>query len=116
MGVKMTQTPTYSPQGNRVERAHRTLGLILGQWSDDSSNPGSWAQKVDAAIFEINISRNWITGVAPYYAMYGRNPQVPLDVFFPDNHIQGVLKWTNFVLNLSKHFEDIHEEMKHDEA
>ena len=34
-----------------------------------------------------------------------------LDVFFPDNHIQGVLKWTNFVLNLSKHIEDIHEEM-----
>ena len=56
MGVKMTQTPTYSPQGNRVERAHRTLGQILR--SDDSSHPGSWAQKVDAAIFEINISRN----------------------------------------------------------
>ena len=47
---------------------------------------------MDAAIFEINLSRNWITGVTPYYAMY-------------------VLKWTNFVLNLSKHIEDIHEEM-----
>ena len=114
MGVKMTQTPTYSPQGNRVERAHRTLGQIFR--SDDSSSPGSWAQKVDAAIFEINISRNRITGVSPYYAMYGRNPRVPLDVFFPDNHIQGVLKWTNFVLNLSKHIEDIHEEMaKHEQ-
>ena len=43
--------------------------------------------------------------------MYGQNPRVPLDVFFPDTHMQGVLKWTNFVLNLSKHFEDIHEEM-----
>ena len=114
MGVKMTQTPTYSPQGNRVERAHRTLGQIFR--SDDSSSPSSWAQKVDAAIFEINISRNRITGVTPYYAMYGRNPRVPLDVFFPDNHIQGVLKWTNFVLNLSKHIEDIHEEMaKHEQ-
>ena len=109
MGVKMTQTPTYSPQGNRVERAHRTLGQVLR--SDDSSSPNSWAQKVDAAIFEINISRNRITGVTPYYEMYGQNPGVPPDVFFPDNHIQGVLKWTNFVLNLSKHIEDIHEEM-----
>jgi len=113
MGVKMTQTPTYSPQGNRVERAHRTLGQILR--SDDSSNPSSWAQKVDAAVFEINISRNRITGVAPYYAMYGRNPRVPLDVFFPDNHVQDILKWTNFVLNLSKHIEDIHDRMaKHE--
>ena len=66
---------------------------------------------MDAAIFEINISRNRITGVTPYYEMYGQNPGVPPDVFFPDNHIQGVLKWTNFVLNLSKHIEDIHEEM-----
>ena len=89
MGVKMRQTPTFSPQGNRVERAHRTLGQLLR--SDDSSSPNSWAQKVDAAIFKINISRNRITGVTPYYAMYRRNPRVPLDVFFPDNHIQGVL-------------------------
>ena len=65
-----------------------------------------WASDVfeTTGLFEINISRNRITGVAPYYAMYGRNPRVPLDVFFPDNHIQGVLKWTNFVCNLSKHY------------
>jgi len=75
MGVMMTQTPTYSPQGNRVERAHQTLGQILR--SDDTFNPSSWAQKVDAAVFEINISRNRITGVSPYYAMYGRNPRIP---------------------------------------
>ena len=25
MGIKMTQTPTYSPQGNRVERAHTRI-------------------------------------------------------------------------------------------
>ena len=33
----------YSPQGNRVERAHQTLGQILQ--SDDTFNPNSWAQK-----------------------------------------------------------------------
>ena len=76
----------------------------------------SWAEKVDAAIFEINISKNRITGVVPYYAVYGRNPRVPLDVFFPENHVQGVLTWTNFVFNLSKHLKDIHEEMmKHEQ-
>ena len=113
MGILMTQTPTYSPQGNRVERAHRTLGQILR--SDDSSNPSSWARKMDAAIFEINISRNRITGVSPYYAMFGRNPRILLDVFFPDNHLQTVTSWTNFTLNLSNHFEKIHETMaKHE--
>ncbi len=88
-----------------LERAHRTLGQILR--SDDSSDPSSWVQKVNAAVFEINVAKNRITGVAPYYAMYGRNPRVPLDVFFPDNHVQGVLKWTNFVLNLSGIFENL---------
>ena len=111
---KWRKPPPIAPLGNRVEGAHRTLGQLLK--SDDSSNPSSWALKVDAAIIEINISRNRITGVAPYYAMYGWNPWVPLDVFFPDNHMQGVLSWTNFVLNLSKHIEDIHEEMmKHEQ-
>ena len=86
MGVMITQTPTYSPQGNRVERAHRTLGQILR--SDDSSNPGSWARKVDAAIFEYNFcrnSRNRITGVSPYYAMFGHvwtKPPDPLGCIF----------------------------------
>jgi len=96
-----------------VERAHQTLGQILQ--SDDTFNPNSWAQKVDAAIFEINISRNRITGVSPYYAMYGRNPRIPLDVFFPDKHMQSVMPWTKFVLNLSNHFEKIHKEMAKNE-
>ena len=96
MGIKMTQTPTYSPQGNRVERAHRTLGQILR--SDESSDPSSWVRKVNVAVFEINVAKNRVTGVAPYYAMYGRNPRVPLDIVFPDNHMQGALNWTNFVL------------------
>ena len=62
MGIIMTQTPTYNPQGNRLERAHQTLGQILR--SDDSSNPSSQARKVDAAIFENDMSWNRITGVS----------------------------------------------------
>ena len=80
MNIKITQTPVYSPQGNRVERSHRTLGQIPR--SDDTFVPGSWVQKLDSAVFEINISRNRITDVAPYYALFGRNPRIPLGVFF----------------------------------
>ena len=106
MNIKMTQTPVYSPQGNRVERSHRTLGQILR--SDDTFVPGSWVQKLDSAVFEINISRNRITGVAPYYALFGRNPRIPLDVFFPDNRLQKALKWTDYVSNLSNKMDNIH--------
>ena len=63
-------------------------------------------------VLTLALGLNLETGLqGPYYAMYGRNPRVSLDLFFPDNYMQGVLKWTNFVLNLSKHIEDIHEEM-----
>ena len=75
MGIKMTQTPTYSPQGNRVERAHRTLGQILR--SDDSSDPSSWARKVNIAVFEINVAKNRITGVAPLLCIVRPKPQSP---------------------------------------
>ena len=65
--------------------------------------PGSWVQKLDSAVFEINVFRNRITGVAPYYALLGRNPRIPLDVFFfPENRLQNALKWTDYVSNLSK--------------
>ena len=113
MNIKMTQTPVYSPQGNRVERSHRTLGQILR--SDDTFVPGSWVQKLDSAVFEINISRNRITGVAPYYALFGRNPRIPLDVFFPENQLQKALKWTDYVSNLSSKMDKIHNTMiKHE--
>ena len=113
MNIKMTQTPVYSPQGNRVERSHRTLGQILR--SDDTFVPGSWVQKLDSAVFEINISRNRITGVAPYYALFGRNPRIPLDIFFPEDRLQKALKWTDYISKLSNKMDKIHNTMvKHE--
>ena len=63
LGIQTTQTPTYSPQGNRVERSHRTLGASLR--SDDSTSPGSWPVKLNTILFELNNARNRVTGVSP---------------------------------------------------
>ena len=75
LGVQTTQTPTYSPQGNRVEMSRRTLGASLR--SDDSTSPGSWPVKLNTILFELNNARN---RVSPYFGMFGRNPWLPLDV------------------------------------
>lgn len=109
MGIKLTQTPTYSPQGNRVERSHRTLGQLLR--ADDSSTPGSWTDKLISAIFEINIARNRITGVSPYFALYGRNVRIPLDVYFPEDNVRQINPWTNYIKGLSIKMEKIHSRM-----
>ena len=110
MGVQTTQTPTYSPQGNRVERSHRTLGASLR--SDDSTNPGSWPIKLNTILFELNNARNQMTGVSPFFGMFGRNPRLPLDVCFSTQNIQKSNNWTKYVENLSGRFEEIHEHMR----
>ena len=114
MGIKLTQTPAYSPQGNRVERSHRTLGQLLR--ADDSSAPGSWTDKLISAIFEINIARNRITGVSPYFAMYGRNVRIPLDVYFPEDNLRQVNTLTSYVNKLSFKMERIHSRMVEQES
>ena len=85
LGIKTTKTPVYSPEGNRVERSHRTLGASLR--SDDSASPGSLPIKLNTILFELNNARNRITSVSPYFGMFGRNPRLPLDVCFPSQNL-----------------------------
>ena len=113
LGIKTTQTPTYSPQGNRVERSQRKLGASLR--SDDSTSPGSWPIKLNTILFELNNARNRITGVSPYFGMFGRNHRLPLDVCFPSQNFQKSHSWTKYVENLSGRFKEIHEHMRRNE-
>ena len=107
LDIKTTKTPPYTPQGNRVERTHRTLGQLLRL--DETSTPGSWTSKLPTAVFEINTARNQTT---PNYSLYGRNARLPLDVIFPDGHLQKQKTWTRYVSELSDKFEDIHLKMR----
>ena len=102
--------PYLLPPGNRVERSHRTLGASLR--SDDSTNPGSWPIKLNTILSELNNARNRMTGVSPFFGMFGRNPRLPLDVCFPTQNIQKSNNWTKYVENLSGRFEEIHEHMR----
>ena len=113
LGIKTPQTPVYSPEDNRVETSHRTLGASL--LSDDSNSPGSWPIKFNTILFELNNARNQITGVSPYFGMFGRNPRVPLDVCFPSQNFQKSHSWTKYVENLSSRFKEIHKNMTKNE-
>ena len=110
LDIQTTQTPTYSPQGNWVERSHRTLGASLQ--SDDSTSPGSWPVKLNTILFELNNARNRVTGVSPFYALIGRNPRLPLDVCFPPQNVLRSLSWNKYVENLSDRFKEIHQSMR----
>ena len=56
LGVTKTYTPVYSPQGDRVERAHRILGDILR--SDRRFEAKQWPQKLSAALLAYNATVN----------------------------------------------------------
>ena len=102
--IKTTQTPVYSPEGNRVERSHRTLGASLR--SDDSASPGSWPIKLNTILFELNNARNRVTGVSPYFGMLVEIPGYPWTcVFHPKtfkNPIAGQSMWRTCQVVLRK--------------
>ena len=78
LGIQHTFTPPYSPEGNRVERVHRTLGNLLR--TDDTGDRADWISKLFPAVLAINTTVNRVTGVSPYFAVYGRNCNLPIDL------------------------------------
>lgn len=81
LGITKTYTPVYSPQGDRVERAHRVLGDIIR--ADRRYDANRWPQKISAAVLAYNATVNRLTGMSPFEAVYGRPVNLPVDVVFP---------------------------------
>ena len=108
LGVVKTITPPYSPEGDRVERAHRVLGDIIR--SDQSHDAGRWAAKLPAAVMAYNGSFNRVIGVSPYEAVYFRKIQLPIDILFPLEKPDGV-KMTTHVRNLQQRLSEMCQKM-----
>ena len=104
LNIVKTVTPAYSPEGNRVERAHRVLGDILR--SDNSQEEKRWPDKLQAAVFAYNCSVNRMTGVSPFFAIFGRNPVLPVDVIFPLPEERGE-GWEKYLQDMKANFHSI---------
>ena len=87
LGVVHTFTPPYSPDANRVERAHKVLGALLR--ADRRHEARNWPAKLAVAVFAYNSSPNRVTGVSPYKLLHGRDPILPLDFIFPREDEKG---------------------------
>lgn len=105
MSIGLTHAPVYSPDANKVERFHKTLGQLLR--ADDSAQPGAWVGKLNALVFGINTAVCAPTQVSPYYAMFGRNPRLPIDVLFPFPHLNPSVDWTEHVIGVNRKFQTI---------
>ena len=80
LGIRATTTPAYNPKSNPVERAHRDLGNILRAIKAEQGC--TWEEALPEAVMAMNVTVNRSTGFSPYGLLFGRDPNLPLDVIF----------------------------------
>ena len=79
-GIQHVKTTPYHPQGNGVvERFHRTLTAMITKTAELK---GNWAKVVPMALYFIRCTPSATTGISPFLATHGWEPQTPLQVLY----------------------------------
>ena len=79
-GIQHARSTPYHPQGNGViERFHRTLNAIV---SKTTVCKGNWAKVIPMALYFVRCTPSATTGVSPFLAVHGWEPQTPLQVLY----------------------------------
>ena len=84
LGIQKSRTTPYHPQGNgKCERFNRTLLGMLGTLEDKEKK--EWREHVTTLVHAYNCTPN-STGYSPYYLMFGREPNLPVDIVMGLTH------------------------------
>ena len=108
LGIVHTLSSPYSPEANRVERAHQCMGNLLR--SDNRREGKDWPQKLPYAVMAYNTTVNRITGVTPFEAVFGRNPVLPIDLIFLFQH-PAQSTFSEHIADMHRKFSEICEKM-----
>ena len=79
--IKKTTTPTYNPNSNIVERWHRTLNMMMKVFLERDDK--EWVKYLPAMVMAYNTKVNSSTGVTPFFATFGREARLPVDLILP---------------------------------
>ena len=79
LGVKQILTSADNPQANQGERFHRYMNAAIALFLGDKARQTEWEQFLDCATYVYRCTVNTMTGISPFFALYGRHPDRPLD-------------------------------------
>ena len=100
LGMEKSRTTAYHPEGNGVtERFNRSLLNMLGTLEPHSKL--DWKSQVAPLVHAYNCAPHAATGYSPYFLMFGRHPNLPVDVVMGISHsdVQSD-SWPSFVSGL----------------
>ena len=82
LGIKKIQITPYHPHSNgSAERVHQTLRRMIGKL--DPEKHQKWLAHLGSVLIAYNATRSLVTGYSLYYLIFGRRPQLPIDLLFP---------------------------------
>ena len=77
-GVGKIMIKPYHPQGNgQVERAHQTLGNMIGKLENEYKK--HWPKHLTKLTHTYNSTRSAVTGYSPHFLMFGWGLRLPID-------------------------------------
>ena len=81
LGIIKVTTTGYQPQANgNIERFHRYLNAAMTILT--KKDVSKWDWYLPAILFSYRVAPCESTGFSPYFLMYGREPQLPVDLYF----------------------------------
>lgn len=77
-GIAKSRTTAYHPAGNgQCERFNKTLCSLLRSLTPRERR--NWPDLIQHVLYIYNTTPHRVTGVSPYFLMFGRQPMLPID-------------------------------------
>ena len=80
LGIKKILTAHDNAQANQGERFHKYMNAAISCFIEKKHSQIQWEKYLDTVVYVYRCMTNNSTGYSPFYALFGRHPDRPLDM------------------------------------